>query len=485
MIKDSIKFLGGERLRWCVLGLTALLILFAQAPRTRLTTDPVLYAAIARTMAESGDYGNLKLGNEPYYNKPPLQFWLAAAAIKIMGPNVMAVTLFSRLFGLGCVLLTAWLGSRLYGPRVGWLAGLMLTTSYIFCRGSSTFRLDSALTFGILLALYGYLSSPRQWAPPLFYLSVGGAVLSKGPPGLLPLMIAPVHAYFSSWPGGRSKMAIRWMAWAPLLVLPALWWVYLFLTGGAYPLTVLFDDLMRSKLGGDSRLHAFWTNYIVLAFLNYYWPWLPFALLGAWIVVSEICRSEIAGEQRASAALLLAWVGIATVSSAFKNAQYPRYVFFALPAVSIIAARGFIRLTGEKCFEWLQGCVAAFAVAAAFIIACFPSMVALSENQQYYAIKELLNQRLAPNIAVPMVKLKRNQARSEPELSVTEKSTAIFFFERPLKLISPDEVRDRSTTERVTLLLKRDDVAVIQKLLPLEILFRGPNHVVAEVPRQR
>ena len=483
VIKNVIQFLGSERMRWLALALTALLFLFTRAPSTRLTTDPVLYAAIARTMADSGDYFNLKLGEEPYYKKPPLQFWLAAASIKTLGPNVLAVSLFSRIFGLGCVLLTAWLGTRLYGPGVGWIAGLALTTTYIFFRGSGTFRLDSGMTFGILLAIYGYFSSSKKWGPPVFFLGVATAVLSKGLPGVLPLLIVPAHAFFSSKPESSSRRA-RWIAWSPLLLLPLSWWIYLLLADGAQPFHVLIDDLMKSNMGAPSRLHAFWRNYIELAFLNYYWPWLPFALIGTWLVVSELRRPEKESGRRASAALIVAWIAVAMVSSGLKNAQYPRYVFFALPAVSILTARGFMRLMGEKYLGWLQGSVGALAIAAAFIIACFSSTKVLRSNEQYYAIKQLLDGRLAPKSPVPMLKLKSKHG-GKIQLSNTEKSVALFFFARPVKLISVDEIRDASARERVTFLMRKDELREISSVLPLERLFRGPDQLVVEVPRQR
>ena len=482
VIKDVVKFLGSERMRWLALTLTALLFLFARAPSTRLTTDPVLYAAIARTMADSGDYLNLKLGEEPYYKKPPLQFWLAAASIKTLGPNVLAVSLFSRLFGLGCVLLTAWLGTRLYGPKVGWVAGLALTTTYIFFRGTGTFRLDSGLTFGILLAIYGYFSSSKNWGSPVFFLGVAIAILSKGLPGVLPLLVVPAHAFFSSRVGSSSPRA-AWIAWSPLLLIPLSWWVYLLWADGAQPFHVLIDDLMKSNMGAPSRLHAFWRNYIELAFLNYYWPWLPFALFGTWLVVSELRDPEKESGRRASGALIMAWIAVAIVSSGLKNTQYPRYVFFALPAVSIITARGFMRFIGEKYLGWLQGSVAALAIAAAFIIACFSSTKVLKTNDQYYAIKQLLDGRLAPKSPVPMLKMKLNRGGTV-QLSNTEKSAAIFFFARPVKLVSVDEVREASVKDRVTLLVRKDEIREISSVLPLERLFRGPDQLVVEVPRQ-
>ena len=480
MVRDLIEFLGSERLRWCALALTAALFLFAQAPRTRLTTDPVLYAAVARTMADSGDYFNLRLGDEPYYNKPPLQFWLAAAAIKVFGPNVLAVSLFSRLFGIGCVLLTAWLGSYLYGARVGWIAGLALTSSYVFFRSSATFRLDSALTFGILLALYGYFSSPKNWGPPLFYLGICIAVLSKGPPGILPLFLAPAHAFFSSRDDTAWSQVARWLAWSPLLLLPLCWWLYLLFTDGTEPISMLLDDLMRSKAETSSRFQAFFSNYILLAFSAYYWPWLPFAVVGAWLVVKQLSLSEKNPTDRASAALLLAWIGIAIVSCAFKKAQYPRYVVFALPAVSIITGLGFMRVTGGKYFERLRGSVTLLALAGAVLIACFPTMRVLGTNEQFYSMAELLNNRLPPKSPVPLLKLK-----PEAKLSITEKSTAIFFLNRPIKLVSLKEVQEASRQARVTLLIQKNELAKISNVLALEVLFNATDYALAEVPRQQ
>lgn len=485
MIGHFIKFLGSARMRWCALGLTATLFLFAHAPHTRLLTDAAAYSAISRAMADTGDYLNLRLGDQPYYNKPPLQFWLAALSIQLLGPTVVAVTLFSRLFALGCVFLTAWLGRRLYNVYVGWVAGLALTTSYIFFRGSATFRLDSALTFGILLSFCAYLSAAKKWAPPVFFLGIAIGILSKGPPALLPLLVVPFHAYFDSDRATWNKPQIlRWAAWSPLLLLPFCWWLYLLLADGTQPFDILFDDLVRAKVKQISGIESFWINYIQLAFLKYYWPWLPFALWGGWILIKEFRRPEPSTNRRASAALILAWIGIATLSCAFKNAQYPRYVFFALPAVSILTGRGLMRLMGERCFEWLQGTIAAFAVVGAFTIACFGPFDPLPDNARYYAIKEILDERLPPRAPLPMIKLKPGRDGNEVELSKAERSTSLFFFDRPLRLITLDEARQAAAKDRLTLLLRSNEVEKVKASLPLEILFSGPYHVVVDMPRR-
>src|SRR5581483_9341704 len=170
----------------------------------------------------------------------------------------------------------------------------------IFFRGSSTFRLDSGLTFGILLSFCAYLSAARKWAPPVFFLGIGIAVLSKGPPGLLPLFVVPLHAGFDADRGvWNREQIIRWAAWSPLLLLPFSWWLYLFLADGMRPFHALFDDLIRAKTNRLPPWKSFWLNYIQLAFFKYYWMWLPFALLGGWMAVKEIRRPPVDGSLRA------------------------------------------------------------------------------------------------------------------------------------------------------------------------------------------
>ena len=485
VLHHALQFLGSERMAWYVLGLVAFLSMFAQAPRTRLTADPVLYAAIARAMAESGDYLNLKVGDEPYYKKPPLQFWLAAAMIKIFGPTVLSVSLFSRIFGLGCVFLTVWLAYRLYGPSVAWMAGLALTTTYIFVRGSATFRLDSALTFGILLALAAYFSKPKLWAAPVFYFGVCVAVLSKGPPGVLPLLIAPVHALFARESSASPKRSGLWLASAALLLIPLGWWVYLVIADGTQPLEALYDDLIRKKPGTPSRIYSFWTNYILLPFLTYYWPWLPFALLGAWISLKELVKAPVSNNDRASAALLLAWIGIFLLTGAIKSAQYPRYIFFALPAVSIMTARGFIKLGGDKHLEQIRGVVGGLAIMTAILIACLAPTAQLNSNQEFHAMSEILDNRLPAKTPVPMLKIKMSSRYNQVQLTPAEKSAAVFFFNRELRLVSLDEVSAASINDRITLLFRNSETAQIQRALPLEILFNGEEYSVGEVPRQQ
>jgi 4-amino-4-deoxy-L-arabinose transferase-like glycosyltransferase len=478
-LKDILRFLGGERARWFVLVMVAVVILFAQASRTRLTTDPLVYAGIARTIADTGDYLTLNVGDERYYFKPPLGFWLAALSIKVFGPTPLAVTLFSRLFGLASVLLTAWLGARLFGARTGWVAGLALVTTYVFMHAAITFRLDSTMIFGILLSFCAYFSA-KPWSPPVFYLGIIIAILAKGPPGLLPLIVAPLHAYFYGDRAARAGRIVPWLCWSPLLLLPLLWWGYLYWNEGSRPFAVIYNELFRTKGGVAATMGSFWKIYF-LEFSKIYWPWLPFAWIGAWTVSRSVWNRETDRAARGAGALILTWIALVLAACAVKKAQYLRYIILALPAISILSAKAVVDIGREKIFDWLPGSVAALAFTAVIFLACFPPAPASSQSAEYGAMAEIFNRRLPRDAPVSLLKLTPKRGKQKVELNRPEKAIGIFFFNRPMRLVSLAEAQELARAERVTLLIPKGETRRIQEHLPIELLFAGRLHAVAEV----
>jgi 4-amino-4-deoxy-L-arabinose transferase-like glycosyltransferase len=122
----------------------------------------VFYAAMARQMVESGDLLAPFRGDTGYLLKPPLAFWWSAANTLVMGYSNLAVTLPSRLGGLGCAVMTALLTWHFHRkPFAVWVAVLLFVMNGIYIQFTTAFRLDSLMTFGALLMLWGYLKLPR------------------------------------------------------------------------------------------------------------------------------------------------------------------------------------------------------------------------------------------------------------------------------------------------------------------------------------
>src|ERR1044071_402365 len=143
-----IAILANQTTQWTILLIASCMVLFANAQAELTGGDAVLYAKEAHLIAQTGEYATLRFGQELNHHGP-LLFWLTALAIKILGASPFAATLFSRVFGMGCIILTGLLGSRLFGKNTGWFAALALATCYTFVRNTATLRMDSALTFGV------------------------------------------------------------------------------------------------------------------------------------------------------------------------------------------------------------------------------------------------------------------------------------------------------------------------------------------------
>src|SRR5512139_2773843 len=68
----------------------ALLLLVSWQDDRPLHGDAAMYGAIAKAVLQSGDATHLSFNGRPYFNKPPLFFWLTAAAYRTLGVGSFA-----------------------------------------------------------------------------------------------------------------------------------------------------------------------------------------------------------------------------------------------------------------------------------------------------------------------------------------------------------------------------------------------------------
>lgn len=431
-------------------------------------------------MADSGEYLTLRFGQEPNHHGP-LLFWLTAFAIKIFGATPFAATFFSRLFGLACVVLTAWLGSCLFGENVGWIGALALATNYTFFRNTTTLRMDSGLTFGVLLALAGYFRGERRWGPPLFYGGIGVAVLAKSIPGFLPLFLAPLHAMLARqfhlpW----RKQSVRWLCWSPLLLVPLAWWGYLTLHYGNEVFSSILSDLKEANGVGIQRLHEFFEIY-VFGFGMSYILWLPFALIGTRMALRDVFDSKTATGKRAILGLLLGWVGIVFLSGGLKPGQYERYLMPALPAISIMSAIAVVQILREGIPAWMPGTVATLTVVAAIGMTCLPVSAQFGEEQQMIAMEEILNHRLVSHSPVPIIKVRTGAHKNPQGVFWVDEGRCRFFFGRDGRATTIAEAQEAAARGRFTAIVPKIDYPVVADKLKLNPLIETSFWILAEV----
>jgi 4-amino-4-deoxy-L-arabinose transferase-like glycosyltransferase len=157
------------------------------------------HAAMAQTMLLSGDWITPVFNGIAFFDKPALFNWLNALSFKLFGFTEIAARLPAAFSGLGCVILVWQLGRKLYGERVGFLAGLILATSLEFMILSRVVQYDIPFTFFVTLTLFCFAMgikdlSRRRFYFFGFYVAAALAVLTKGPIGLiLPGMVVATY----------------------------------------------------------------------------------------------------------------------------------------------------------------------------------------------------------------------------------------------------------------------------------------------------
>lgn len=171
---------------WRDLGLLALatvLVYLAVANHSPLGST-VRYYEASREMLESGDWVVPQLNYVPYVEKPPLIYWLGAAA-RALGTHPLLTNLPSLLAALITVLTTYLFAQRWQGRRTGLIAAALLLGSTYFQVMSGILITDILLTAALTVAglLWWRWDQDRTRTRYLyaFYFTIGMGWLCKGP----------------------------------------------------------------------------------------------------------------------------------------------------------------------------------------------------------------------------------------------------------------------------------------------------------------
>src|SRR5262245_9114428 len=171
----------------------AALVLWLPAGRAPLW-DPneARYMLLARDILDSGRWLIPDLRGEPYLNKPQLFFWSVAVA-SLPGGEVTERTaaLPGVVSSIATVAAVFAIGALTWSVGAGAIAALVLTSTIGFFAIGHHGQSDVMVTAWTWWALYALLAARRAGYDVLrlaaFYACIAGAILSKGPMGLLGL----------------------------------------------------------------------------------------------------------------------------------------------------------------------------------------------------------------------------------------------------------------------------------------------------------
>ena len=232
--------------------------------------DEINFAESSREMIVSGDYFRVMIGFEPFWEKPPLFFWLQSAAMHVFGVNEFAARLPNALFGIITLLTIFYIGKKEADPRFGWLWALLYFGSFLPHLYFKSGIIDPIFNYFIFLSIYYLMRALQRSEDKLKNATIAGcasglAILTKGPVGLLililTLLVALIVYRFKYLPRLKdvaifavSAFVISFLWYGPEVINNGFWFVSEFIK---YQI-----DLFRNPVAGHSQ--PFYYHFVVV-----------------------------------------------------------------------------------------------------------------------------------------------------------------------------------------------------------------------------
>jgi 4-amino-4-deoxy-L-arabinose transferase-like glycosyltransferase len=288
----------------------------------------------------------LHLGNEPYSQKPPLYYWLAALVGQITSGRVTetAARIPSALAGIATVLVTYAFARRLFpGSRAALLSGALLLTTFRFAHLARRVQLDVLLTLFEVVALLAFwridadaragvaTSTRTRRLVVLLHACLGAAALTKGPVAWLPLLV--IVAYLA-WERRLGLLRIVVPPWAPLLSLaPLLVWIALAtqLAPSGFFSEAVVTNLFERFYSAASHVRPFY--YYLYQLPADFLPWTLLLPVAAVVGFREARRG---GESGRAWRLLAVWVLVPLLVFSSSSGKRGLYLLPVFPALAMM-----------------------------------------------------------------------------------------------------------------------------------------------------
>jgi len=361
-IVPSAQSLGAP-LRWrarLLLAGSAFLIFFAGlGSYPLLEPDEGRYAEIPREMLVSGDFVTPRLNGVLYFEKPPLYYWLNAAALTLPGHPEVLCRLAGALFGLAGIGLAWALGRSIGGPGLGLISGVVLGSSPLWVALSRAATIDMTLTFFLSATLTCFwLAQTKEKGERgerlLWYGMFAAAALATLAKGLIGFVIPGAVIFFFllfarrwsilrrvPWVGGILfflAIAVPWHVLAARRNPDFLWFYF------------VHEHLLRYTTPEADREAPFWffAPVLLLGLL----PW-----SGQFPAAAALFRRGMEPLRRRPELIFLAsWAGFIFL---FFSASHSKLVPYVLPSclpLAVLAALGLqAGREGGRIRSWVRG----------------------------------------------------------------------------------------------------------------------------------
>lgn len=310
--------------------------------------DEGRYTNVALHMLASGDW--LDPHRHPdvgHWTKPPLTYWVLAASMAVFGHTVFAARLPSALAYLLLVWMAARIARRLV-PGGEQVAALVYATMLLPFASGQLITTDPFLAASQAVAMAGYVAArfePRAARRGMLQMWAGFALafLTKGPPGLLPLLA--VLAYEGMQPRRdrlRQLLAPSGILLFALVALP--WYVAAVIRHPGLLEYFLGQEVVARVASDDFGRNGQWYGWIKvylptlllgsLPWTPWLWGWLR-DLPGQW----RSWRRDASARAQDPALLLALWVSLPLLVFCLARSRLPLYLLPLFLPLALLVAR--------------------------------------------------------------------------------------------------------------------------------------------------
>lgn len=352
--------------------------------------DESWYIQVAQEIKQSGRWWLPTREGEPFFFKPPLNFWLTAISSTLFGDTIASFRYVGATFGVLFVALAYVVASVQFASlNAGFFSALALLSvrGFLFTNGVRFATLDAPVTFYSALALVVMFQSvlrgtelnrPTQLVRgSLVGALLAAAVLTKSVLGYYVYGILGLWILFLGNPF-RRVLELRWFFGAALLFsvcLPALWFVpHALLTPGALDRMVGYELVSRfgNGLHNSSNTWLYWDAFKEGRYLPFY----------GFFAALAFCVSRAIVLKDRSLAFFILW---AVVPFFTFTALSSRLVWYLAPCYfpAAILCGGFLGLLIDRGVAALAGSKSVFRRTAFALVSVLVLGASLWETGEY------------------------------------------------------------------------------------------------------
>ena len=354
-----------------------------------LDGDSLWFTIVAKNILANKDWIILTYRGNPWLDHPPLCFWILALLFKLFGVNIYVAKLMNVLFFGGVLSILYLFGRRLKDERAGILAALIFAFTPQVITYIGRVRLDYPLIFFITLAVFAFylgITKSRRYFW-LYAFATTGALLSKGAPGIAPILIScGTLLLLKKW---RDLFSFQFIGANFLILFLIFTWILLIIQNGGGGLLTshlkyqIFSSVFHAR--GGTEYPSFWYLLGIIFTRGAPWSWL--ALIGGGL----IARSWINNRKLDERVLLVLWAIVIYLGFSIPKFKFSYYILPIYVPLALLAAPLLVRFfTFQKLIRVATGGL----IGISIIIAVFPIPIRKTRGQEITPILPVIQSHL-------------------------------------------------------------------------------------------